>query len=238
MDHSWIMMLVLGMGGVAGTITSLRFSIRSFFADRRKTHREGTSASVPKTRGAIIRWPRIYTLILRITFRGKEPELRQKIADLAQLQPGESVLDAGCGTGALAFVAKERVGITGSVHGIDPSRQMIAYARSKAPGRKLSVDFQVGVVEYLAFPDRSFDVVLCTWMIHHLPTDDQRRGLAEMARVLKPGGRLLLVDSHLDDLPLPQGAFSHRETGDIPFGKGFGFALARKNLTRVAAKEE
>lgn len=194
--------------------------------------------SVPQTRGAIIHWPRIYTLILRMTFRGKEPELRQKIADLAQLRPGESVLDAGCGTGALAFVAKERVGITGSVHGIDPSRQMIAYARSKAPGRKLSVDFQIGLVEHLAFPDQSFDVVLCTWMIHHLPTNDQRRGLAEMARVLKPGGRLLLVDSHLDDLLLPQGVFSHRETGDIPIGRGFGFALARKNLTRVTAKEE
>lgn len=237
MDHSWIMMLVLGMGGLAGTMTSLRFSIRSFFTDRRKLHRESASASVPKTRGAIIRWPRIYTLILRVTFRGKEPELRQKIADLAQLRPGESVLDAGCGTGTLAFVAKERVGITGIVHGIDPSRQMIAYARSKAPGRKLSVDFQVGVVERLAFPDRSFNVVLCTWMIHHLPTADQRRGLAEMARVLKPGGRLLLVDSHLDDLPLPQGEFSRLDAGDIPFGKSFGFLLVRKNFTRAITKE-
>ncbi len=147
------------------------------------------------------------------------------------------MLDVGCGTGTLALEARERVGITGRVCGIDPSRQMIAYARRKAAGRSLSVDFQLGVVEHLAFPDRSFDVVLCTWMIHHLPTDDKRQGLAEMARVLKPGGRLLLVDSHPDDLPLPKGEFSRMQTGDIPFGKGFDFALERKNPARVAAKE-
>ena len=237
MDHSWIMMLVLGMGGLAGTMTSLRFSIRSFFADRRKIRRELANASVPQTRGAIIRWPRIYTLILRITFRGKELELRQKIADLAQLQSGETVLDVGCGTGTLVLTAKERVGTTGRIYGIDPSRQMIAYARRKASRCNLSVDFLLGHAEQLAFPDRSFDVVLCTWMIHHLPLDDQRQGLTEMARVLKPGGRLLLVDFHLDDLPLPYGEFSRIDTGDIPFGKGFGFALERKNLNPLIAEE-
>ena len=236
MDHSWIMMLVLGVGGLVSIITTLRLSIRSFFQNLWSRDRNAPPM-VPKTRGAVIRWPRLYTLILRAAFRGKEPQLRQMIADLAQLRPGEAVLDVGCGTGTLALVAKERVGTTGRVDGIDPSRQMIAYARGLASKRKLSVDFQLGVAEQLAFPDRSFDVVLCTWTVHHLPTDDQRRGLAEMARVLKPGGRLLLVDSHLDDLPLPQGAFSPMETGDIPFGKDFGFALARKNRTRVAAKE-
>ncbi len=237
MDHSWIMMLVLGMGGFVSIITTTRLSIRSFLADRRQRHREPDRASALRTRGAIIRWPRLYTLILRFAFRGKEPKLWQMIADLAQLRPGETVLDVGCGTGTLALVAKERVGITGRVYGLDPSRQMIAYARRKAAGRSLSVDFQLGVVEHLAFPDRSFDVVLCTWMIHHLPTDDKRQGLAEMARVLKPGGRLLLVDSHLDDLPLPKEEFSRMQTGDIPFGKGFSFALEQKNLARVAAKE-
>jgi ubiquinone/menaquinone biosynthesis C-methylase UbiE len=237
MDHSWIMMLILGMGGFASIITTFRFSIRSFFAGQRKLHREPARASAPRTRGAIIRWPRIYNLILRFAFQGKEPELRQMIADLARLRPGETVLDVGCGTGTLALEASSRVGITGHVYGIDPSRQMIAYARRKAAGRSLSVDYRLGVVEQLAFPDRSFDVVLCTWMIHHLPNDDKRHGLSEIARVLKPGGRLLLVDSHLDDLPLQKGEFSQMETGDIPFGKDFGFALERKNPARVAAKE-
>ena len=162
--------------------------------------------------------------------------MRRTIADLAQLQPGEAVLDVGCGTGTLALEARERVGITGRVCGIDPSRQMITYARRKAARRNLSVDFQPGVVERLAFPDRSFDVVLCIWMIQHLPNDDKRHGLAEIVRVLKPGGRLLLVDSHLDGLPLKEGEFSQIESGAIPFGKDYGFVLVRKNLARVATR--
>src|SRR5260221_421219 len=145
------------MGGFASIITTIRFSIRSFFAGQRQRRREPVRASAPRTRGAIIRWPRIYNLILRFAFQGKEQELRQMIADLAQLRPGETVLDVGCGTGTLALVAKEHVGITGRVYGIDPSRQMIAYARRKTAQRGLSVDFQLGVIERLAFPDRSFD---------------------------------------------------------------------------------
>ncbi len=66
-------------------------------------------------------------------------------------------------------------------------------------------------------------------MIHHLPTDDKRRGLVEIARVLKPGERLLLVDSDLDNLPLNKGEFSRMEAGNIPFGKNYDFVLERKN---------
>src|SRR5258708_33131092 len=105
MDHSWIMMLVLGMGGFASIIMTTRLSIRSFFADRRKRHREPARSSAPRTRGAIIRWPRIYTLILRVDIRGTVHEIRQIIADLAQMRSGETVLDVGCCTGTLALQA-------------------------------------------------------------------------------------------------------------------------------------
>jgi SAM-dependent methyltransferase len=237
MDHSWIMMLVLGMGGLVSIITTIRLSMRSFFQNLWNRDRKFTTPTVPKTRGAVIRWPRLYTLILRIAFQGKEPEIRREIADLAQLRAGESVLDVGCGTGTLALEVRERLGVTGRVYGIDPSTQMIAYARQKAVRRGLSINFQPGVVEHLAFPDRSFDVVLCTWTIHHLPGTNKRQGLAEIARVLKPGGRLLLVDSALDNLPLPEEVFSREKTGPFPFGKNVSFALERKNPARVAAKE-
>lgn len=193
-------------------------------------YRRKGEASAPRTRGAVIRWPRTYDLILWVFTRGREQELRQTIADLAQLQKGETVLDVGCGSGTLALIAKERVGPTGRVSGIDPSREMIVQARRKATRRNLSIDFQLGVIEQLAFPDQSFDIVLCTWMIHHIPDDLKRQGLLEIARVLKPGGCVLLVDSNLNSLSLKEAGFSQIETGQLPFPRGVDFVRVRKSL--------
>jgi ubiquinone/menaquinone biosynthesis C-methylase UbiE len=188
------------------------------------------TAPAPQMRGQVISWPRFYDLIIRFVTRGKEQAFRQMTADLARLQPGETVLDVGCGTGTLALVAKERIGKTGCVSGVEPSVRMIAYARRKAKRAGLSIDFQLGVIEELAFPEQSFDVVLCIWMIHHVPDDLKRRGLAEMARVLRPGGRLLVVDSNLHLLPSFEAVgFSQMETGGIPFPRGYDFALWRKS---------
>jgi len=127
-------------------------------------------------------------------FRGKVRELRQKTANLAQLQPGEMVLDVGCGTGTLVMEVARRVGRAGRVAGIDPGSQQIARARAKAARRNAPIEFQIGVIEQLAFPDQTFDVVLSTLMMHHLPAPLKRQGLAEIARVLKPGGRLVIAD--------------------------------------------
>jgi ubiquinone/menaquinone biosynthesis C-methylase UbiE len=187
----------------------------------------------PRTRGAVIRWPRTYDLILWVFTRGREQELRQTTADLAQLQRGETVLDVGCASGTLALVAQECVGLTGRVSGINLSREMIVQARRKAARAGLSIDFQLGVIEQLAFPDQSFDVVLCTWMIHHVPDDLKRQGLLEIARVLKPGGRLLLVDSNLNSLSLKEAGFSQMESGQLPFPMGLGFVRTRTALPGV-----
>jgi ubiquinone/menaquinone biosynthesis C-methylase UbiE len=89
--------------------------------------------------------------------------------DLAGLKSGDSVLDVGCGTGALAMAAKQRVGASGKVHGIDASPEMIARARKKANKRGSDVGFRTAVVEELPFPDETFDAVLSTLMLHHLP---------------------------------------------------------------------
>jgi ubiquinone/menaquinone biosynthesis C-methylase UbiE len=150
--------------------------------------------SPPRTDGRLIHWAFLYDLLLRVLFVGKERAFRNRIADLARLAPGESVLDVGCGTGTLAIVAKQRVGAEGTVSGIDASPAMISRARQKALTASANVDFRVAAVEALPWPDAEFDVVLSTAMLHHLPDDARRRCLHEIRRVLKPKGRLLAVD--------------------------------------------
>jgi ubiquinone/menaquinone biosynthesis C-methylase UbiE len=99
-----------------------------------------------------------------------------------------------CGTGAVTLMAKIRAGKDGHVYGIDPAPEMIAVARSKAARKGLEIDFRMGVIEALPFADASIDVVTSSLMMHHLPDDLKARGLTEIYRVLKPGGRMLIAD--------------------------------------------
>jgi ubiquinone/menaquinone biosynthesis C-methylase UbiE len=110
------------------------------------------------------------------------------------VQSGETVLDVGCGTGTLLLDMARQVGATGRVAGVDPSQEQIARACAKAARRGLPIEFQVGVIEQLPFPEQTFDLVFSTLMMHHLPAPLKRQGLVEIARVLKPGGRLVLAD--------------------------------------------
>jgi len=130
--------------------------------------------------------------------RGKVRELRQKVLDRAQLSSGQSVLDVGCGTGSLAIEAATRVSPTGRVTGIDPAPRQIARAQAKARRSGLAVEFRSAVIEQLPFTDGSFDAVTSTLMMHHLPDELKRRGIAEVHRVLKPGGRLVVADFESD----------------------------------------
>src|SRR5436853_2061435 len=157
-------------------------------------HSAPHAAHAPATQGQLIRWARYYDLFVSVFTLGHRRQLRQSTVELAGIQPGERVLEVGCGTGDVALAARERAGTSGAAYGIDPSVEMIAVARDKAARAGLAVDFQVGVIEALAFPDASFDVVLSSLMMHHLPGDLKQRGLVEIVRVLKPGGRLLIVD--------------------------------------------
>lgn len=218
-------------------------------------HKESGEARPAETQGFIMNWGWSYDLFVwffdTVVLHGKLEETRQKTIDLAQIQPGEQVLDVGCGTGTLALKAYARVGTAGRVCGIDPAPRQLARARSKAARSGASIDFQIGVIERLPFPDRSFDVVLSTLMMHHLPDDIKRLGLSEIARVLKPGGRLVIVDfAHperqhgppqkfgagnigIQEMPtfVKDAGFAHVENGELPFprfmGSGAGFVRAQ-----------
>ena len=164
----------------------------------RHRHSEASKASAKETKGLIgsggWRHDLMEWFFDTFVFRGQLRALRQRTANLARMHPGEQVLDVGCGTGTLAMEVQSRVGRAGRVAGIDPSPQQIARARAKAARRHVPIEFQIGVIEHLAFPDQTFNVVLSTLMMHHLPADVKRQGLAEIARVLKPGGRLVIAD--------------------------------------------
>jgi ubiquinone/menaquinone biosynthesis C-methylase UbiE len=90
--------------------------------------------------------------------------------------------------------AKHRVGKDGIAAGIDPSPEMIAVAKKKAVRSGLEIDFRIGVIESLPYPDGTFDAVTSSLMMHHLPEHLRVKGLAEIRRILKPGGQLLIAD--------------------------------------------
>ena len=152
------------------------------------------NATAPRTTGTVIHWAWRYDLLLWLISLGRESAFRQKQIDLAGIAPGETVLDVGCGTGTLAIAAKRRVGDSGRVYGIDASPEMIARARKKASKAGLELKFEAAAIEALPFPDATFDVVLSTVMLHHLPDQARQQGLREIRRILKPGGRLFAVD--------------------------------------------
>jgi len=118
---------------------------------------------------------------------------RQRVFELAELRGDEDVLDVGCGTGLTTLrIAEKRREC--KVHGIDLSPKMIEVARNDAEERGLIVDLRVGSITDLPYPDAAFDVVLTNIMFHHLDLAEKRQAVAEIARVLRPGGRFVSAE--------------------------------------------
>jgi len=156
-------------------------------------HHTHTNEQPAQTEGTLIRWAPYYDFTVNFLTLGKARALRKMTVEQALIKPGDSVLDVGCGTGEVTLLAKTRAK-EGKAYGIDPAPEMITVARTKAARKKLEVDFRVGVIEALPFADSSIDVVTSSLMMHHLPEELKVRGLAEIYRVLKPGGGLLIAD--------------------------------------------
>jgi ubiquinone/menaquinone biosynthesis C-methylase UbiE len=109
----------------------------------------------------------------------------------ADLRPGERVLDVACGTGLIARLAAGRVGPTGSVTAVDIAPDMIEVARTTPAPAAPPINWRVGDATALDLPDDSFDVVTCQMGLQFVA--DQPTAVAEMRRVLVPGGRVLIT---------------------------------------------
>jgi ubiquinone/menaquinone biosynthesis C-methylase UbiE len=156
--------------------------------------RQSALEPAPHTRGNVIHWAKWYDSLVKVMLLGQADALRAQTVAVAELTKGETVLEVGCGTGEVALRARKHVGAEGTVIGIDASPEMIQVARSKAAKAQANIDFRVGVIEALPYADNSVDVVLSSLMMHHLPPELKRKGLQEIRRVLKPRGRVVIVD--------------------------------------------
>ena len=137
----------------------------------------------------------------RITL-GREDALRRMTVNLAQVKSGDCVLEIGCATGSLSLAAKRQAGPTGSVFAIDIIPGMIEVSRKKAAQAKLDITFQLGNIEDIPFPNKHFDVVMCSFMIFHMSEKVRTKGIKEIFRVLKPHGRLMVLDLALPPNPV------------------------------------
>ncbi len=146
------------------------------------------------TNGIVLHSPRLYDFTVWFATGGRENKFREMLLSLARVRKGDVILDVGCGTGTLAIAAKQQVGTTGMVFGIDASREMLARADQKARKACQVISFQSAVAEALPFPDGHFDLVCSVAMLHHLPQESRIQCASEIRRVLKPDGRLLAVD--------------------------------------------
>ena len=112
---------------------------------------------------------------------------------IGEIRAGERVVDVGCGAGIDSLIAARMVGPTGRVIGVDMTPSMLAKARRSAAEANLSnVEFLEGYGESLPVPDDWADVVISNGVLNLMP--DKAAALKEMARVLKPGGRLQIGD--------------------------------------------
>lgn len=165
----------------------------------------GTGVREPEQPGILIPWVRRYNLLVTVIFGGRRGALNSTLVAASGARPGDVVLDVGCGPGIFAGRLTDAVGPGGRVVGIDPSAPMVEYA-SRHAGRAANCRFVLTPAQSLDLPDGEFDVVTSTFAMHHIPEAYRETALAQMYRVLRPGGRLLIADA------FPSGAVPARVT--------------------------
>jgi len=140
-------------------------------------------------------WSKVYdrSVLQRLVFNAAHDTFFSEMTPY--LKDAAGILDVGCGTGKLSLKL-HKFNPRMRVHGVDLSDDMIGKARAKVTDN--SIEFKVGDVEHLPYEADTFDVITCSHSFHHYP--NQKKALSEMHRVLKDGGRVMVVDGCRDKL--------------------------------------
>jgi demethylmenaquinone methyltransferase/2-methoxy-6-polyprenyl-1,4-benzoquinol methylase len=142
----------------------------------------------PQVRAMFDRIASVYDVMNSVMTAGLHHRWRARAADLAAVGPGDRALDVATGTGDLAVELARRVGPGGEVVGSDFSEEMLTVARRKAP----AISFEWGNALELPYEDGRFDAATVGFGARNF--SDLERGLAEMARVVRPGGRVVVLE--------------------------------------------
>ena len=145
-----------------------------------------------EVRGMFDRIAGVYDLMNSAMTAGLHHQWRQRAVDRAEVGPRSDALDVCCGTGDLALELRRRIGADGRVVGCDFSEPMLELARRKSGEEGLPVEFGWADALELPYGDEGFDAVTIGFGARNLA--DLGRGLGEMARVLRPGGRLVILE--------------------------------------------
>ncbi len=146
----------------------------------------------------------LYDPVLRITMR--EATFKSRLVAQADLRPGHRVLDIGCGTATLTIEIK-RSQPAAEVVGLDGDPEVLRRAADKVATAGVAVSLDQGLSDQLPYADDSFDRVVTSLLLHHLTTENKRRTLAEIRRVLRPGGQVHIADWGRPQDPVMRGAF-------------------------------